>query len=48
MRVTVIGGDYVVLPVDPERKDCISDEYGSECFVGGTKLENVLFVVNFG
>lgn len=38
MRVTIIGGDYVVLPVDPERKDCISDDHGSECFVAGNSF----------
>uniref|UniRef100_A0A0P5PNQ9 Chorion peroxidase n=1 Tax=Daphnia magna TaxID=35525 RepID=A0A0P5PNQ9_9CRUS len=40
MRVTIIGGDYVILPVDPNRKDCITDEYGGECFVGGDQRVN--------
>lgn len=40
MKVTVIRGDYVVLPLDSERKDCISDEYGNECFAAGDQRVN--------
>lgn len=43
MRVTIIGGDYVILPVDPNRKDCITDEYGGECFVGGISSISLVF-----
>ncbi|XP_046638716.1 uncharacterized protein LOC124317384 [Daphnia pulicaria] len=34
------AGTMFVLPVDPERKDCISDEYGSQCFVAGDQRVN--------
>jgi len=35
MKATVIDDNYVLLPIDPKRKDCISDKHGSQCFVAG-------------
>ena len=35
MKATVIDGHYVLLPIDPGRRDCISDRQGSQCFVAG-------------
>jgi len=36
MKATVIDDNYVLLPIDPKRKDCISDKHGSQCFVAGS------------
>lgn len=35
MKATVIDDNYVLLPIDPKRRDCISDKHGSQCFVAG-------------
>ena len=40
LRATIINGDYVLLPVDPDRRDCITDEHGDECFVAGDQRVN--------
>lgn len=38
LRVTVIGGDYHLLPIDPARRDCIGD--GKGCFTAGDHRVN--------
>lgn len=45
MRVSVVGaGNFTVLPIDQDRRDCVPTESGHSCFVSGRSLVSVFLM----